>query len=266
MKCKAIRREIEELEEGTLWSREADEHLLACNACRAFAEERAKLRQLLGSLERVTAPTDFDWKLRARLAEVRSERERARGWLWRGATRAQALALAASFVFLVVAVVIYQQTRPASKSQAVASAGAKLKTEEPVAVVVNSASTATDDGRAVVAEPNSREAVRTRPARTLKASASKTEPASSAQPQRIFSNDLGSRSAEEVPAASAQNSFTSAGPVISVPVRSNRTAPLRFEDGQGTKRTLAPVIFGGQELIERPDRARLVPASENGIW
>jgi hypothetical protein len=270
MKCKAIRREIEELEAGAQVSACADEHLLTCAACRAFARERASLRRLVGSLERVSAPADFDWKLRARLAEARTGSEQTRGWLWQGATTSQALALAASFVFLVVAVVIYQQTRPAARKQpgAVASTETEVnvKREERAAVAVNSNPVSKDEVKAIATESGSGEAVRPRPARNLKPGASRAESASPIQSQRIFSNDLGSRSAEEFSTALAQNSFTGAGPVISVPVRSNRTAPLQFEDGQGTRRTLSPVSFGGQELIERPDRARLVPASENGIW
>ena len=270
MKCKAVRREIEELEAGAPASAEANEHRLACAACRGFAEERARLRQLVGSLERVSAPADFDWRLRARLAEARTEREHARGWFWQGATRAQAFALAASFVFLVVAVVIYQQTRPAPRAQsaAIALGGATVnaKAEEYAGAAVNPEPLTKDEASAPVTGANSREAARTRGTRNLKPGASRADSAGYAQPQRIFSNDLGSRSAEEFSTAGMKSAFTSAGPVISVPVRSNKTAPLQFEDGQGTRRTLAPVIFGGQELIERPDRARLVPASESGIW
>jgi hypothetical protein len=89
-------------------------------------------------------------------------------------------------------------------------------------------------------------------------------PSSPASQQRIYSTDFGSRGAQDLTVAG--NSYTNAGPVISVRVPSPKSALLRFEDGQGTKRTLAPVSFGGQESIDRPDKARLVPVSEKGIW
>lgn len=50
----------------------AVEHLRECSACREFHEKQTKLRQIVGSLGTVAAPADFDFRLRARLANESS--------------------------------------------------------------------------------------------------------------------------------------------------------------------------------------------------
>ena len=66
MECRATRREIDE--GGEQLSAQALRHVAACAPCLAFQNERARLRELLTSLEPVTAPADFDFRLRARIA------------------------------------------------------------------------------------------------------------------------------------------------------------------------------------------------------
>src|SRR5258708_34631870 len=66
MECRATRREIDE--GGEHLSAQALRHVGSCAPCLAFQNERARLRDLLTSLEPVTAPADFDFRLRARIA------------------------------------------------------------------------------------------------------------------------------------------------------------------------------------------------------
>ena len=68
MNCRNIRREIEEEGPDHLLSSAAKDHLENCPECRAFSDDRVKLRGMLSSLGAVTAPDDFDFRLRARLA------------------------------------------------------------------------------------------------------------------------------------------------------------------------------------------------------
>ena len=68
MNCRNIRREIEEEGPDHLLSSAAKDHLENCPECRRFSEDRVKLRGMLSSLGAVTAPEDFDFRLRARLA------------------------------------------------------------------------------------------------------------------------------------------------------------------------------------------------------
>src|SRR5258707_3372722 len=68
MECRATRREIDE--GGEHLSGQAWRHVASCARCLAFQNERARLRDLLTSLEPVTAPADFDFRLRARMAQT----------------------------------------------------------------------------------------------------------------------------------------------------------------------------------------------------
>jgi hypothetical protein len=68
MNCRNVRCEIEEEGPDHLLSSAAKDHMENCLECRTFSEDRLKLRGMLSSLGAVTAPEDFDFRLRARLA------------------------------------------------------------------------------------------------------------------------------------------------------------------------------------------------------
>ena len=70
--CEEIRRELDELMLDETCSTAAIEHLRECSACREFHQKQTKLRQIVGSLGTVAAPADFDFRLRARLANESS--------------------------------------------------------------------------------------------------------------------------------------------------------------------------------------------------
>src|SRR5258708_25885217 len=74
--CRATRREIDESELNRTLSRQAHAHIAGCASCREFRAQRTGLREIVGSLEPVTAPKDFDLLLRARLATERQNRSR----------------------------------------------------------------------------------------------------------------------------------------------------------------------------------------------
>lgn len=67
--CEVVRRELDELMFGEECSTVVTEHLRDCASCREFHEQQTKLRQIVGSLGTVEAPADFDFRLRARLAQ-----------------------------------------------------------------------------------------------------------------------------------------------------------------------------------------------------
>src|SRR6185436_10372458 len=74
--CRRVRREIDELDNGRQPGESARAHLDACSSCTQFSLERANLRELIGGLESVVAPADFDMRLRARLARENAVAER----------------------------------------------------------------------------------------------------------------------------------------------------------------------------------------------
>jgi hypothetical protein len=72
--CRITRREIDESELNQRLSDQARLHVASCASCRGFRAERTSLRELVGSLEPVAAPGDFEMRLRARLANEKQSR------------------------------------------------------------------------------------------------------------------------------------------------------------------------------------------------
>src|ERR1051326_4686467 len=66
--CRSVRQEIDQSELGQRLSESSESHVIGCSSCAAFRAERTRLRELVGSLQPVTAPADFDMRLRARIA------------------------------------------------------------------------------------------------------------------------------------------------------------------------------------------------------
>ena len=99
--CELIRRELDELMPGEACSSAASGHLQDCVSCRQFHEQQTKLRQIVRSLGTVEAPADFDFRLRARLANEPS----GASYIWPFARRGLAVA-AMLLVFASGAVVV----------------------------------------------------------------------------------------------------------------------------------------------------------------
>ena len=70
--CTNIQTELDEMLLSEDCSAEVSQHLGECNECRVFHEKQLKLRQIVGSLGTVSAPADFDFRLRSRLARENS--------------------------------------------------------------------------------------------------------------------------------------------------------------------------------------------------
>lgn len=102
--CRATRREIDESELNQQLSNQARAHVALCTACRDFSAERASLRELVGSLEPVTAPGDFDLRLRARLARERQGHSR-RPWMFGLVIGTPAITVAALVVIIALSLV-----------------------------------------------------------------------------------------------------------------------------------------------------------------
>ncbi|HEX5735073.1 MAG TPA: hypothetical protein VF131_19740 [Blastocatellia bacterium] len=100
--CKQIKVLIDEAERPEAIAYAASQHIASCNDCGQFLDERAKLKALLADVGRVSAPTDFDFKLKARLAEVKGRKNS--WWL----TPSGYLRLGGATAALVIAVVAAQ--------------------------------------------------------------------------------------------------------------------------------------------------------------
>jgi hypothetical protein len=101
--CRATRREIDESELNQRLSDQARTHVAVCAACCDFEVERASLRELVGSLEPVTAPGDFEMRLRARIA--REQGSARQPFILRFVTSTPAIAAAALVVMLATSLI-----------------------------------------------------------------------------------------------------------------------------------------------------------------
>ena len=107
-RCETVRRELEELRLHDECSMDATQHLRGCRECREFYQQQTKLRQIVGSLGTVEAPPDFDFRLRARLAnESSSAGFHFRALQWSFASKGFA---AAAMILLFVGGFVYFQT------------------------------------------------------------------------------------------------------------------------------------------------------------
>lgn len=107
-RCEPVRRELEELMLNEEFSATATEHLRTCAACGEFQQQQTKLRQIVGSLGTVSAPADFDFRLRARLA---ADSPAAGFRYWSFAVKGLAMA-AILVVFGVGVAIIWQREKP----------------------------------------------------------------------------------------------------------------------------------------------------------
>src|SRR2546423_3028783 len=97
--CRSVRQEIDQSELGQRLSESSESHVIGCASCAAFRAERTRLRELVGSLQPVTAPADFDMRLRARIA--REQDQPARPSIFRLFMSTPAIAVAGLIVMVV---------------------------------------------------------------------------------------------------------------------------------------------------------------------
>ena len=106
--CRTVRREIDASEMGQRLSQSLERHVSACAACAQFRNERAQLRELVGSLKPVAAPADFDMRLRARIARDK-DASAQQPFIFRLAMTTPAIAVAALIVLTIASIVWFNQ-------------------------------------------------------------------------------------------------------------------------------------------------------------
>ena len=232
--CRAVRREIDESELGQRLSGQIESHVASCAACAEFRSQRSRLRELVGSLAPVTAPADFDLRLRARIARDNAARSR-QPFIFRFVMSTPGIAVAALAVMLVAGLVWFNQRTPIQTSNTASTNPVKEKPVAPVASSVGPESQAGSKQPDLVA-------------------AVPTEKRSSAV--RQYTN----RTTDNAPRSSDFNSSAAeafrlsqdrAGEVsLSAPVNP-MVVTVRDERGGSHKILLPPVSFGSQRFDSR---------------
>lgn len=238
LECRVTRQQIDELELGERPSERATAHLSLCAGCRDFRAERNELRQLVGSLESVVAPADFEMRLRARIAREQSPSQEP---FFARLIRTPALAAAALFV-MVGGTLVWVAQRDIEPSTPVAT----VQQSSPAATASHSATTTSASTDAAEANTSTDEGAQTVSSGTTR------------------KNRVGSRGRSQdysvLPADSVRQGDQAYVNAPSKPV------VFALEDERGTKRkiSLPPVSFGSQSLVNNR-----VPVSYTGnsrIW
>jgi hypothetical protein len=238
LECRFTRQQIDELEVGEQPSERATAHLSLCAACRDFRAERNELRLLVGSLESVVAPADFEMRLRARIAREQSPSREA---LFARLIRTPALAAAALFV-MVGGTLVWVAQKDIEPSTQVAT----VQQPSPIAKASDSdtpPSAATETAEAITPSDEGAQ------------TASSGSPRKNRPGSRVRSQDYSLLPADAV--RQGDNAYVNAP---------SKPVVFALEDERGTKRkiSLPPVSFGSQSLVDNR-----VPVSYTGnsrIW
>ncbi len=272
MNCRNVRREVEEVAAGDLLSSSAIDHLKNCPQCGTFREERVKLREMLSTLGAVEAPGDFEFRLRARLAN--EERGGGQPFVMRNLSFGFRSATVATILLLIGSALLFVSLRTAPNSSLSESA-----TKSPSAATDQSR----NDGQkgsgnvATVAEkvpgtdpsgitvgkptaPHPRETVN----RNRGGGSRRTEVASvrgDAGPgARLKARDMG---ATEARVLRQTDAMAVTGATTAFPIGASfQSLKVSLDDGRGTSRTISlpSVSFGSQGVLAQSSSPLLAAA------
>ncbi len=255
MECRATRQEIDE--GGGRLSAQALRHVASCAQCLAFQNERARLRELLTSLEPVTAPADFDFRLRARIA-AQTEKLGLRSFFGGFALSTPAMAVAALVIVALGGSIVWIKQRGAKQAST-------LAVNSTSQVKVRNSTTADNLPQSKQADvPDS-----ATPASTRGTNAD--APNYLVQGRKPQFRDPGlsqsGRSSRDLSASSAPSLKQGQNPgavYVSAPVK---PMVLSLQDNNGATRriSLPPVSFGSQRLLVGSRVAPVSPANDR-VW
>ena len=243
--CEVIRRELDELMLDGTCSTSAAEHLKECSDCREFNRTQTKLRRMVGSLGTVEAPPDFDFRLRARLANDSTSNV---FHYWPLVQRG--LAVAAVLIVIAFGVIVVRNV-----------------VNQPKEVVAEKPSTPPQSPRQVESpqQPNPTSGSEQTAVHVSTSGSDKNRNERKAQPgprikRPLSTVDSAFDRAEVISRSEAVNFDASTVFPIDTSLEPLR---LSLDDGRGNARTISvPTIrFGSQRML--PNRNQL---AEKGIW
>jgi hypothetical protein len=229
-KCETVRHELEELMLNDECSMYVTQHMRECGDCREFHQKQTKLRQIVGSLGTVEAPPDFDFRLRARLAnESNNAGLHVRFMQWSFASKGFAVA---TMMLLFAGVVVYVRTIVNNPVQEIVEQRAKPPQPAPKPVENE---TRFDSAESVVTSNYVSQPVRNERRRSLsrKPALATFEPASSRPPS--FSDEHRHSAIFSIDASSSLEPFQ-----------------VSLDDGRGNERTISvpTITFGSNRFLQ----------------
>ena len=262
--CKSVCREIDESDISQDLSSVAREHVQSCEHCRSFYDGRRELRLMLGSLETVAAPSDFEFRVRARLANNEAARS---GFFFGNRSWGISVATVATLVLLLGAGFAFRTlTRSAGGTTAVNSGTPRTEqttpnTDKPKTVAGGPQSVAAGGNEeAKKTDQISSDVIReSKP--TIKSSRSNV--AGQRTGSRLAAQDFGTLGASVVKRDEVASRGTS--PVFAVETSSEPLkVSLDFETGASRTISLPTLSFGSQRTIT--GGSSLVKTSTKGEW
>ena len=228
--CEVIRQELDELMLGETYSASVTEHLRECAACREFHEKQTRLRQIVGSLGTVSAPADFDFRLRARLA---NESNNVVSFYWPTARRGLAVA-AMLVVFATGAILVRSVWNRPTASNSVATSVQTTAPEPPKQIESHPAN---EPRKEVVAGSTVR-----------RVGTTKNERVASVTPKRpLATQDFSSERAQVINGQEPVDAFEAFRLDTSL-----QSFKVQLDDGRGNARTISvpTVSFGSQRMLQ----------------
>jgi hypothetical protein len=229
--CGVVRQELDELMLDEACSSSAAEHLRECGECREFHQQQTRLRQIVGSLGTVSAPADFDFRLRARLANDSSSAAYL-PFVRRG------FALATVLLVITTGAVLVRNVL----NQPVTNDGMVTATPQPSVIPEPPKQVETNDPQkeqpVVASNPEKRPQTikNERPSSTV-----------SRTPRRLVAEDFSSQRAEVISEQEPVSGFE----VFALDA-SMQSFKVSLDDGRGNARTISvPTIsFGSQRMLQ----------------
>ncbi|HLL13715.1 MAG TPA: hypothetical protein VK388_01430 [Pyrinomonadaceae bacterium] len=276
MNCQKCKNEIEEtdLRRESL-SRAAEAHVAACESCRRFGDERLALRRLVGGLEKVSAPADFDFRMRALMVAERGVRAPRAKW-FNLSPAALSWPLAGCLALVISASLYFQPRQPetpppaATQAQQSGAAATIASPQTSIAeVALQSDQAVNDKTRPGVTVASSRisPAPERRRSALARLAVAKGVERKSAQVEESTSTSL----TGSTPRFATSGATRSESALIPVPLDAPEgQLKVLLRDTSGAARTISvdSVSFGSRDVMRRPGAtySRASLSSNQGVW
>jgi len=255
--CDEIRRQLDEAKLNDACSASVMLHLKQCAECQEFHQSRTKLRRLMGSLEPVGAPPDFDFRLRARLANEKagsSYHLALSDW----SHRLRVVAVVALISLFGAVVALNQWRRPRAKTSVAVK-------ERPIQKETFSTTTQAEPLPAGTNEPKSLSET----AHATGSAPAHGAPVKTSAPRSTSRKRMATMEFSNEPAAVVKRDETVASAVgpLTFPIGASRQFfQVSIDDGNGTFRTISlpTVSFGSQRVLASGNDSNRLAAK--GIW
>lgn len=269
MNCRNVRREIEEAGPGDLLSAAVYAHIQSCAACETLSREQSKLQAIISGLGTVEAPGDFDFRLRARLAD--EGRRPARPFALSNFSLGYRSGAVAMAFLLIGSAFVFVSLRPrldnsaADGGQRIAQPTTSSAETGPVQDTQDVKASAPVAVGAKERRPDAVEAsLGSGSPRTLKRGVGRGELASLKGGNRAGTRDMSSTPAEVL---SRNGQVAETYPTAAFPINASyQSLKVSVDNGRGSSRTISlpTVSFGSQRALSQSSSPLI--ASARGVW